>query len=53
MSSLLVLGLLAFVGLTYGRQVVPFRYGWRFHYAPGQDDAPGPGHCTYTDISNQ
>lgn len=30
------------------RTVVPFRYGWRFHYGPGPDDAPGPGNCEFS-----
>ena len=36
------------------RDVIPFRYAWRFHYGPGPDDAPGPGNCAFPiDVSGQ
>lgn len=36
------------------RQVVPFRYGWRFRSGPGPDDGPGPGTCAFErDLSGQ
>eukprot|EP00040_Diaphanoeca_grandis_P025859 m.143977 g.143977 ORF g.143977 m.143977 type:complete len:1013 (-) comp30346_c0_seq1:516-3554(-) len=46
------IGALSLLNVALAMDVVPFKYGWRFHYGPGPDDAPGPGNCVYeTDVA--
>ena len=32
------------------RVILPFRYGWRFHYGPGEDEGCGNSNCQFEKV---
>lgn len=45
----LIYGCIVLISLTCGRDIIPFGYGWRFHYGPepGSNVGPGAAQCSF------